>query len=207
MHPFRQHVGVAVSLDRPSIDTDQIIPVQFLTRTRAEGFADALFFNLRRQLPSGPGSGIDWSAREGASILVAGRNFGCGSAREQAVWALLDFGFRCVIAPSFGDLFAGNAASNGLLLVTFEEGVVAALRDAVGGPERREMVVDLIEQIIVTPAGERLPFPYDPFWKEALVEGKSELDITRSLGETIARFEASHQRRLDWLFPVWSRSD
>jgi 3-isopropylmalate/(R)-2-methylmalate dehydratase small subunit len=201
MQPFTQHVGLAVSLDRANVDTDQIIPVQFLTRARTEGFADALFFNLRRQPRASDGRGIDWSAYEGASILVAGRNFGCGSAREQAVWALLDSGFRCVIAPSFGDLFSGNAANNGLLLVVLDEGGMSALRASLNGRERCPIAVDLVEQTIVTSERLCLPFSYDAFWKEALIEGKSELDITFSLTEDVARFERDHERRMPWLRP------
>jgi 3-isopropylmalate/(R)-2-methylmalate dehydratase small subunit len=197
MRPFTRHVGIAAVLDLPHVDTDQIVPVQFLTRTRAEGFADALFYNLRRGAAADE-RGI--GALDGASILIAGRNFGCGSAREQAVWALMDCGFRCIIAPSFGGLFAGNAANNGLLLVTLDDAAMSSMREAVAGPERREMVVDLVEQVVVQPDGQRLPFPYDPFWKEALLAGQSELDVTLALDGVIAPFECAHRERLAWMF-------
>lgn len=202
MRPFTRHVGVAVVLERANVDTDQIIPVQFLTRARAEGFGDALFFNLQHQQTASGASGVDWSTHAGASILIAGPNFGCGSAREQAVWALMDFGFRCVIAPSFGDLFAGNAANNGLLLVTLDAAALTTLRASLAPPARQEVVVELMEQTVVTPEGQCLSFKYDPFWKEALLEGKTELDITWSLREEISGFELDHWRRMEWLFPV-----
>jgi 3-isopropylmalate/(R)-2-methylmalate dehydratase small subunit len=202
MQPFTRHRGVATALDRANVDTDQIIPVQFLTRARAEGFGDALFFNLRREHATGGAGGIDWNEHAGASILIAGPNFGCGSAREQAVWALMDFGFRCVIAQSFGDLFAGNAANNGLLLVAVDEGAVTTLRASVAPPLDRTMTVDLLEQTVMTSEGQRLSFTYDPFWKEALLEGKTELEITLSLEDQIASFEGDHRRRMDWVFPA-----
>ena len=200
MIAFTRHSGIAVGLDLANVDTDQIIPVRFLTRSREEGFADALFHNLRRDgKVTGPRV-IEWPLYQGATILVTGRNFGCGSSREQAVWALLDFGFRCVIAPSFGDLFYNNACTNGLLPVRLDEPLVAEiLRDFHDRP-RGEISVDLAGETVLDTSGRGLRFDIDPFWKNALLQGMTDLQITQRHSDEIARFERMHKERMCWMF-------
>jgi 3-isopropylmalate/(R)-2-methylmalate dehydratase small subunit len=201
MKAFSRHSDLAVGLDLANVDTDQVIPVRFLTRAREEGFGDALFSNLRQPTAGGPPL-VDLAAWAGATVLVTGRNFGCGSSREQAVWALLDFGFRCIIAPSFGELFSNNAGNNGLLLVRLGDGAVVELLGLIRRRPRVEIVIDLAGQVVVHPSGRRLTFEIDPFWKHALLHGKTELQMTLDLTREIDRFEATHRQRMSWLFPT-----
>src|SRR5271155_531972 len=145
MKPFRRHKGVVAHLDRENVDTDQIIPKQFLKRIERTGFGEFLFFDWRRTKDGSPDPAftLNQSRYAGASVLVAGKNFGCGSSREHAVWALADFGFRVVIAPSFADIFANNSLKNGLLTVQLSDDQVAEITRRSKEIENYQLSVDL----------------------------------------------------------------
>ncbi len=184
-------------LDRADVDTDQIIPKQFLKRIERTGFGEFLFFDWRFD-----GVGMlrhDFELNDpdaaGAKILIAGANFGCGSSREHAAWALQDYGFEAVIAPSFGDIFATNCLKIGLVTIVLPPAQLRELIGAVGGGAFAE--VDLERQLIVDPAGREIPFDFDPFQRECLLNGLD--DIARSLAhdERIEAYEESHPARVD----------
>ena len=196
MKPFRSVRGPVAVLDRADVDTDQIIPKQFLKRIERTGFGEFLFFDWRYDADGGLGPGFELNdpACAGAKILLAGANFGCGSSREHAAWALQDYGFEVVIAPSYGDIFATNAFKNGLVTIVLPPDELRALIDAVGSGATAE--VDLERQLIVDPAGRELPFQFDPFRRHCLLNGLD--DIARSLAheERIAAYEAAHPSRV-----------
>ncbi|MCW3476228.1 3-isopropylmalate dehydratase small subunit [Limobrevibacterium gyesilva] len=176
MTPFTVLAGRATVLDRANVDTDQIIPARFLRKPRSAGYQNFLFHDVLLQEP-------DFPVRAGtAAVLVAGANFGCGSSREGAVYALVDGGIRCVIAPSFGDIFAGNAAKNGLLTVVLAD--AAAL---LGGADR--LTVDLPAQAIICPDGRRFAFDIDAFRKRCLIEGLDDIGLTLQHEAALAAFE------------------
>ena len=210
MRPFREHAGVVVPMDRANVDTDQIIPKQFLKSIRRTGFGDNLF-DAWRYLDEGA---IGMNANERrlnhdfvlnqpryaeASILLARRNFGCGSSREHAVWALLEYGIRCVIAPSFADIFATNSQQNGLLLVTLEATTVDALFAKVEAATGFELRVDLPAQTI-TGEGFATRFEIEPQRKRLLTEGLDDIGLTLRHADAIRAFEAQHKRRAPWVF-------
>jgi len=176
MIPFTKLRGRVAVLDRAHVDTDQIIPKQFLKTTGRAGLGRGLFFDWR----SDPDFVLNQPASQGAAILIAGENFGCGSSREHAAWALLDFGIRCLIAPSFGDIFYNNCTKNGLLPVRLPAEAVRGLQTA------REIEVDLAAQ---TAGGYR--FEIDPFRKQCLLEGLDDIALTLRHQAAIAAFEAS----------------
>lgn len=190
----------AVVLDVADVDTDQIVPARFLKRPREEGFGQFLFHALRRNPDGSPREDFPLNAASaaGAQLLVAGANFGCGSSRENAVYALLDGGFRAVIAPSFGDIFGGNALKNGLLPVALPADVVARLGALVRDAPGTEITVDL-ERGCVECEGLTQPFEIDPFAREALLGGVDEIGLTLQLEEEIRRFEAADALRRPWL--------
>ena len=198
MNPFRLHTGLVAPLDRANVDTDQIIPKQFLKRIERTGFGEFLFFDWRR-LPNGevdPAFPLNQSKYAGASILIAGKNFGCGSSREHAPWALADFGFRAIIAPSFADIFANNCLKNGLLPVVLEEHEVAQILQQAQSNERLELTVDL-EGRVVTDGGEfSASFAIDDFQRECLLEGLDDIGLTLQHEADIAAYE---RLRLNWL--------
>ena len=190
MQPFRTLEARVLHLPLPNTDTDQIVPARFLSRGRSEGFGDAFLQGLRVR-PDGtpiPGNPVD--AARGAGILVAGANFGCGSSRESAVYAILDFGIRAVLAPSYGDIFAGNAAQNGLLCGTLAPDDAAALGAALAATAEPVLRVDLDACLATLPDGARFPFGIDPFRRRCLLDGLDELGVTLTLSDRIAAFEA-----------------
>lgn len=191
MRPFVRHTGRAAVLDRPDVDTDQIVPKQFLKAISRTGFAEALFHEWMKD----PGFELRRPEAQGATILLAGPNFGCGSSREHAVWALLDYGFRAVIAPSFGDIFRSNAVKNGLLPVVLPAAEVRALMAAVAGG--RELTVDLEAQEITDPAGRAVPFAFDPAERYRLLNGLDDIGLTLRFEGEIAAFEAAHPAPID----------
>ena len=210
MRSFREHAGVVAPMDRANVDTDQIIPKQFLKSIRRTGFGDNLF-DAWRYLDEGA---IGMNANERrlnhdfvlnqpryaeASILLARRNFGCGSSREHAVWALLEYGIRCVIAPSFADIFATNSQQNGLLLVTLEAATVDALFAKVEAATGFELRVDLPAQTI-TGEGFATRFEIEPQRKRLLTEGLDDIGLTLRHADAIRAFEAQHKRRAPWVF-------
>jgi len=200
MQPFRQLNGVAVALRRDNVDTDQVIPARFLKISRAEGLGDKLFHDLRFD-----GNGkrradfpLNDPARQGASILIGRKNFGVGSSREAAVYALVDHGIRCVVATSFGDIFAGNAVNNGLVAAIVSEEDIEKLLSAVEQTGRAE--ADLEAQTIK--AGNYVvPFTIDPARKTRLLNGWDELDLTARHKDWIAAFAAQDRTARPWAVP------
>jgi 3-isopropylmalate/(R)-2-methylmalate dehydratase small subunit len=189
--PVRLVRGPVAVLDRPDVDTDQIIPKQFLKRIERTGFGEFLFHDWRQE----PGFELNRPEAVGARILVAGANFGCGSSREHAAWALQDYGFGAVLAPSFGDIFATNAFKIGLVTIALPSEQVRELMDAAAGGGEAE--VDLEREVIVAPDGRELPFRLDPFQRHCLLNGLD--DIARSLAyeDDLAAYEAAHPGRFE----------
>jgi 3-isopropylmalate/(R)-2-methylmalate dehydratase small subunit len=195
MLPFRIHTGTMAPLPRPDIDTDQIIPKQFLKRLGRTGFADALFFDWRTV--NGGDAGAAFVLNEpryaGASVLIAGPNFGCGSSREHAVWALHDYGFRVVLAPSFADIFAGNAVANGLLAATIDEATQSLLVHLAETTPAAAITVDLERQRITADGLDRA-FDIDPRARTRLLEGLDDIALILRHEDAIRRYEADHPR-------------
>ena len=188
MQPFRVHTGRAAVLPRADVDTDQIIPKQFLKRIERSGFGQFLFHDWRRQ----PGFELDRPEAAGASILVTGENFGCGSSREHAPWALGDFGFRAIIAPSFADIFFGNCCQNGLLPVVLSADEVERLmRFAAAGP--LDLTVDLEQCTVAGPHGFLATFTMDAYRRGMLLEGLDEIGRTLKLEAHIAAWERQRE--------------
>jgi 3-isopropylmalate/(R)-2-methylmalate dehydratase small subunit len=191
--PFTQHRGRLVTLPRRDVDTDQIIPKQFLKGVERTGFGPALFYDWRYRPDGSPDPGFELNspAAQGATILVAGPNFGCGSSREHAVWALAEYGFRAVIAPSFADIFTSNCYRNGLLPVHLPAAEVDALiRSTEGGIH--ELVIDLEQQLITDDRGFKAPFSADPYGRELLLRGLDEIGRTLLEAPSIAAYERRH---------------
>lgn len=191
MPPFRIHKGRVAPLYRANIDTDQIIPKQFLKRIERTGFGEFLFFDWR--LKNGepdPSFVLNQPRYAGASILVAGRNFGCGSSREHAVWAIADFGFRAVIAPSFADIFANNCVKNGVLTVVLSEEEVREIGRRASEIPDYEVVVDLEQRKIHDEHGLRTTFAIDEFTRDCLLKGLDEIGLTLQHEAEIAAYEA-----------------
>jgi 3-isopropylmalate/(R)-2-methylmalate dehydratase small subunit len=186
---LRTVTGSVAVLDRPDVDTDQIIPKQFLKRIERSGYGQFLFFDWMKD------PAFELHAYPGASILLAGRNFGCGSSREHAAWALEDHGFRVVIAPSFGDIFRTNAVKTGLAPIVLPAADVARVRAAVEA--HNELTVDLEQLTISHPGGLRLSFELDPYVQETLVHGLDDLARTLLRNDAIVAFEAQHPPRFD----------
>ncbi len=211
MQKFERLDGLVAPLDRANVDTDLIIPKQFLKSIQRTGFGVNLFDELRYLDEGQPGQ--DVSSRplnpdfvlnqpryQGASVLLARQNFGCGSSREHAPWALADFGFRVVIAPSFADIFYNNAFKNGILLITLPESVVDRLFAEVEANEGYRLDVDLEHQRVITPSGEILEFEMDEFRKHCLLEGLDDIGITLQNEDAIRDFEQKHREARPWLF-------
>ena len=186
MKAFRSVTGRVAVLDRADVDTDQIIPKQFLKRIERTGYGEFLFYDWRKD----PEFELNRPEAAGASILVTGRNFGCGSSREHAAWALQDYGFEVVVAPSFGDIFAGNAAQIGLLTVALPEEQVRELAAA------SELTVDL-ESLTIAAEDRTIPFEYDTFRRHKLLNGLDDIALTLEHEAEIAVFESAHASRLD----------
>ncbi len=197
MQPFRKHTGVVVPLDKVNVDTDQIIPKQFLKRIERTGFGQFLFYDWRFLAD---GRKIDdfilhQPRYAKASILVAGKNFGCGSSREHAVWALADFGFRVVIAPSFADIFANNSLKNGLLTVRLGEEQVAEIMRRSKEIENYQLTVDLEALRVEDGRGFAATFAMDEFSRHCLLNGLDDIGLTLHHEAEIAAYEAKHPLR------------
>jgi len=194
--------AVGVPLDRGNVDTDAIIPARYLKTLKRTGLGAGLFFAWRydaggSSLPDFP---LNRPEFRGGKVLVAGENFGCGSSREHAVWALMDFGFRAVIAPSFGDIFHNNCLKNGLLPVTLPAAEVRSLIDALLAAPGAKVAVDLPAQTVTGPGGDIHAFRIDPFAKKCLLEGLDEIALTLASAEEIARYERERKKATPWLF-------
>jgi len=192
MQPFRAHKGLVAPLDRANVDTDQIIPKQFLKRIERIGFGRFLFYDWRYAPDGGLNAEFVLNLPQfaGASILVAGKNFGCGSSREHAPWALADFGFRVILAPSFADIFATNCFKNGLLTVTLPEAEIAILLARAGSRPGYQLTVDLEAATVRDDYGFAALFAIDPFRRSCLLEGMDEIALTLQHESLIAAFEA-----------------
>jgi len=194
MEPFRTFTSLAAPLDRTNVDTDQIIPKQFLKRIERTGYGDFLFFDWR-QTPEGqpvPEFVLNDARYQGAKILVAGKNFGCGSSREHAAWALSDFGFRCVIAPTFADIFFSNAGKNGIVLVRLSEEQVDELLKKAQSKPGYQLTVSLEEQTVTDTEGFKASFEIDPFRKFCLIEGLDDIGLTLRHAAALDAFEKQH---------------
>jgi 3-isopropylmalate/(R)-2-methylmalate dehydratase small subunit len=212
MEKFTTHNGLVAPLDRANVDTDQVIPKQFLKSIHRSGFGPNLFDSWRYLNTGEPG--MDNSKRplnadfvlnqpryKGASILLARENFGCGSSREHAPWALLDYGFRCVIAPSFGDIFFNNCFKNGLLPVVLTDAEVDRIFHDVAAFPGFRLTVDLAQQVVAYPDSSRaFRFEIDPFRKHSLLNGLDEIGLTLRHAEKIRAFEARRKAEQPWLF-------
>ncbi|WP_043365780.1 3-isopropylmalate dehydratase small subunit [Belnapia sp. F-4-1] len=197
MEAFTRLTSAAVPLPRPNIDTDQIIPARFLSRPREVNHGDFLFHDARRVPGTGerdPEFPLNREVFGAARIILAGRNFACGSSRESAVWALFDAGFRCAIAPSFGDIFRTNGMKNGLLPVVLPAEAVAALIGQIEAAPGAEVTVDLRTLEVTFPDGSVHGFEVDPFARHCLLEGLDEIGLTLSLEDEIAAFERRYGR-------------
>lgn len=198
MQSFTVHTGIVAALQRDNIDTDQIIPKQFLKRVERSGYGDVLFFDWRYDAEGRPDAAFSLNAPQykGASILLAGKNFGCGSSREHAVWALRDYGFRAIIAPSFADIFANNCLKNGILTVSLRPAEIAQLtaRDAAG---LYRLKIDLEQCQVSWNGGFQARFEIDPFSRTCLLEGLDEIGTTLKHEAEITKYE---QKRRNFSF-------
>lgn len=193
MQPLTRVEGRAIPLGLKNVDTDIIIPAKWLKTISREGLVAGAFEALRAE----PGNVIDDPAYAGANLLIAGDNFGCGSSREHAAWALGDMGIRVVIAPSFSDIFSGNAVKNGILPVVLPQEAVDRLLEV--AREGQPISVDLEHQTVTTPYQDRFTFTIDPFRRDCLLGGLDEVGLTMARGEAIGGFEASRTAAQPWL--------
>ena len=211
MEPLIKVKGIAAPLDRANVDTDAIIPKQFLKSIKRTGFGPNLFDEWRyldhgepgqdcSKRPINPDFVLNQSRYQGAQILLARRNFGCGSSREHAPWALADYGFRVIIAPSFADIFFNNCFKNGLLPIVLDEDTVDRLFKEVEAQEGYELEVDLPAQTITTPSGKVIRFEIDEFRKYCLVEGLDEIGLTLQHADDIRAYEERRREQAPWLF-------
>ena len=206
MQKFERLKAVAAPLDMANVDTDQIIPARFLWHARADGYGHLLFNDLRTSADGEPKPEfvLNRPAYRGANILVADRNFGCGSSREHAVWALMDAGIRVVIAPSFGDIFFNNSFKNGLLPIVLPQARCAELRTALTRNPGAKLAVDLEAQIVTGPLEVSDGFgsdciEIDPFRKQLLLSGMDDITFTLNQADDIAAFEQRYARELPWV--------
>ena len=191
MEAFKEHVGLAAPLNRLNVDTDQIIPKQFLKRIERTGFGQFLFYDWRFQDNGDPNPDfvLNDSRYQEASILIAGANFGCGSSREHAPWALQQYGFKAVIAPSFADIFRNNCYKNGLLPIALPDNVTADLMEQIEVQEGYRLMIDLEAQQVVQPDGTSHPFEIGDFEKHCLLNGLDEIGWTLQFDEQISAYE------------------
>jgi len=201
MEPFKPLQAIAAPLAMANIDTDQIIPARFLWRKRSEGWGHLLFNDLRFKDDGSPRPQfvLNRPAYRNARILVADRNFGCGSSREHAVWALYDYGIRTVIAPSFGDIFFNNSLQNGLLPIVLPDATVETLVAALEQTPGSQIGINLETQQVSGPDGVLHGFEVDPFRKECLLAGADEVTFTLSLGNQIDAFERTYECKVSWI--------
>jgi 3-isopropylmalate/(R)-2-methylmalate dehydratase small subunit len=211
MEPFTRHTGRLAPLDQANVDTDAIIPKQFLKSVQRTGFGPNLFDAWRYHDAGWPGQApeerepnpdfvLNQPAYAGAEILLTRENFGCGSSREHAVWALVDYGFRAVIAPSFADIFYNNCFKNGLLPVRLESDTVERLFQAAHTQPGYRLTVDLETQQVLTPGGDSYAFEVDPFRRQCLIEGVDDIDLSLRHADAIRAFEERRRAEAPWLF-------
>jgi 3-isopropylmalate/(R)-2-methylmalate dehydratase small subunit len=212
MEKFTTLTGLVAPLDRSNVDTDAIIPKQFLKSIKRTGFGPNLFDEWRyldhgepgmdnSQRPVNPDFVLNKPRYQGASVLLARANFGCGSSREHAPWALADYGFRVIIAPSFADIFFNNSFKNGILPIVLPEDTVDKLFKETEANEGYKLTVDLGSQTIITPSGETIAFDVDPFRKHCLLEGLDDIGLTLQHVDDIKAYEERRRKEAPWLFP------
>lgn len=211
MKAFTQHQGLVGPMDRANVDTDMIIPKQFLKSIKRSGFGPNLFDELRymdegqpgqdcSQRPLNPDFPLNLPRYNGATILLARKNFGCGSSREHAPWALEDYGFRAVIAPSYADIFYNNCFKNGLLPVVLSEQQLDVLFAEMYADEGYQLTIDLVEQKVVRPNGESFEFDIDQFRKDCLIQGLDEIGLTLQSAQKIKDYEKARAEQQPWVF-------
>lgn len=211
MEKFIRKEGLVAPLDRANVDTDAIIPKQFLKSIERTGFGPNLFDEWRyldhgepgmdnSKRPLNPDFVLNQARYRGATVLLARENFGCGSSREHAPWALLQYGFQAVIAPSFADIFYNNSLKNGLLLIKLDPKIVDRIFREVHAAPGYRVAVDLEAQTVTTPGGESFAFDIDPFTKHSLLNGLDEIGLTLQHADKIRTFESQHRQRQPWLF-------
>lgn len=211
MRAFTQHKGLVAPMDRSNVDTDMIIPKQFLKSIKRTGFGPNLFDALRyldegqpdqdsSKRPLNPDFVLNQPRYKNASVLLARSNFGCGSSREHAPWALDDYGFRVIIAPSFADIFYNNCFKNGLLPIVLEEKIVDKLFQDAESLEGYQLTVDLEAKTVITPAGESFGFEVDDFRRHCLLNGLDDIGVTLEDAELIKTYEDQRRQTAPWLF-------
>jgi 3-isopropylmalate/(R)-2-methylmalate dehydratase small subunit len=211
MNPFTVHTGLVAPMDRANVDTDMIIPKQFLKSIKRSGFGPNLFDELRyldegepgqdcSQRPLNEAFPLNFPRYKGASVLLARENFGCGSSREHAPWALEDYGFRCIIAPSFADIFYNNCFKNGILPIVLPTERVDALFQAMYAEEGYQLTIDLESKLVREPCGAETPFEVDDFRRYRLLNGLDDIGLTLEHADVIRSYEARARERSPWLF-------
>ncbi len=211
MRAFTQHSGLAAPMDRANVDTDMIIPKQFLKSIKRSGFGKNLFDELRYLDEGQPDQScegrpinkefpLNFERYKGASILLSRENFGCGSSREHAPWALEEYGFRSIIAPSFADIFYNNSFKNGLLPITLDEAIVDRLFEEMYATEGYELSINLDKKVVVTPSGESFAFDVDDFRRHCLLNGLDDIELTLQDADAIREYEAKKKASAPWLF-------
>lgn len=211
MKPFKVHKGIVAPIDLANVDTDMIIPKQFLKAINRTGFGPYLFDEMRYEdegwygkdcsmRPLNKDFSLNQARYQGASVLLARENFGCGSSREHAPWALDDFGIRVIIAPSFADIFYNNCFKNGMLPIVLEKETVSKIFEELYVAPGYELAVDLASQTITKPSGDKIPFELDGFRKHCLLEGLDEIGLTLQSADKIREFEIGHRERQPWMF-------
>ena len=212
MKPFTTFTGIVMPLDRSNIDTDSIIPKQYLKSIKRSGFGINLFDDWRYLDPGNPGDDhakrrinpdfvLNQKRYKGASILITRENFGCGSSREHAVWSLMDYGFRAVIAPSYADIFYSNSLKNGFLPIVFAENRIDDLFAQAAALEGFALTINLEDQTVRTPAEENMIFEIDSGHKERLLKGLDEIAVTLTCSDNIRTYEKKRASEAPWLFP------
>jgi 3-isopropylmalate/(R)-2-methylmalate dehydratase small subunit len=213
MKSFTVLQGLAAPMDRANVDTDMIIPKQFLKSIKRTGFGKNLFDELRYMDEGKPDQEctgrpinsefpLNFARYAGATVLLSRENFGCGSSREHAPWALDDYGFRCVIAPSFADIFYNNCFKNGLLPITLSDAIVDQLFKEMYATEGYELTIDLAEKLVKTPGGETFAFEVDEFRRHCLLNGLDDIGLTLEHADAIRAYEAKKRESAPWLFDV-----
>ncbi len=211
MQAYNMQTGIVCPLDRSNVDTDQIIPKQFLKSIKRTGFGVNLFDDWRyldegfpgqdnSQRPINPEFVLNLPRYKGATILLARKNFGCGSSREHAPWALSEYGFRTVIAPSFADIFYNNCFKNGMLPIVLDEAIVDKLMQATLANEGYELTADLERQVVTTPTGEAYSFEVDDFRKHCLLNGLDDIGLTLQQSDAIKDYEHKMMQKTPWIF-------
>ncbi|MEX2321714.1 MAG: 3-isopropylmalate dehydratase small subunit [Saccharospirillum sp.] len=211
MKPFTTVTGVVAPMDRSNVDTDMIIPKQFLKSIKRSGFGPNLFDELRyldegqpgmdsSQRPLNPEFELNKPRYAGAQVLLARKNFGCGSSREHAPWALEDYGFRAIIAPSFADIFYNNCFKNGLLPIVLADDIVEGLFQAVAANEGYRLTIDLENQKVVTPEGQAYEFEVNSFRKHCLINGLDDIGLTLQDADAIRAYETRREQQTPWVF-------